>query len=99
MWTQVTSDTLFGGVPLIGLSAPVLLGLAVLFIMRGNLVPRSTLEDVKKERDEWRQSHSISETARIESMRQVDTLIEKSAHTDQILQHLADYITHSNKAR
>lgn len=83
---------LLAGIPLVGLSAPVLLGIAVLLIIRGSLVPRSVLEDMKQDRNEWRSAHEVSEAARIESMKQVESLLINARHTDEILQKLADLI-------
>lgn len=53
-----------GGVPLVGLTAPALLGLFVWLVFNGYLVPRRTYQDMKDDRDYWRQAHSISEEAR-----------------------------------
>lgn len=39
----------------------------VIAIMRGNLVPRRTYDDILHDRDEWRAAQRISESARIES--------------------------------
>lgn len=52
--------------PLEVLTPAALLGLGVLLILRGYLVPRRYLEDVEHDRDEWRAAHRISETARQE---------------------------------
>lgn len=41
-----------------------LLVLVVLLILTGRLVPRSTLLDMREERDTWRAAHSESEAAR-----------------------------------
>ena len=73
--------------------------LVVLLIIRGNLVPRSVLEDVRKdrdarvaqiiaERDTWREAHRQSEAARIEAQNQVGELLELSRTADHVLRAL-----------
>lgn len=52
------------GIPLVGLSAPVLLGLFVWLIFNGYLIPRRTYLDMKEDRDYWRDAHKVSEEAR-----------------------------------
>lgn len=42
------------GIPWGDFSWPALLGLVVLLIIRGDIVPRKTYEDMRRERDEWR---------------------------------------------
>nr|WSZ21127.1 hypothetical protein OH837_49255 [Streptomyces canus] len=69
--------------------AVAILALVVLFIVRGSLVPRSVLEDVRKdrdariaeiraERDTWIEAHRESETARKGAQAQVGELLELS---------------------
>lgn len=42
------------GLPIGEISYPALIGLVVILIIRGDIVPRRTLDAVTKERDEWR---------------------------------------------
>lgn len=76
--------------------AAALVTLVVLLILRGALVPRSVLEDVRKdrdsrvaevlaERDTWRDAHRESEAARMESQAQVGELLELSRTADHVL--------------
>ncbi|NUS25013.1 MAG: hypothetical protein HOV92_12430 [Streptomyces sp.] len=76
-----------------------LLSLVVLLILLGRLVPRSVLEDVRKdrndriaevvaERDTWREAHRVSESARIEAQAQVGELLELSRTADHVLRTL-----------
>ena len=62
--------------------------LFVLAILLGKLVPRRTMEDVVKDRDEWRASHRISELARTEQQRQVEQLLEHAKTTDAFIRSL-----------
>ncbi len=66
----------------------------VLLIIRGSLVPRSVLEDVRSdrdariaevlaERDTWRDAHKESEAARIEAQAQLGEMLEFSRTADQ----------------
>jgi hypothetical protein len=75
------------------------LTLVVLFILLGKLVPRSVLEDVRKdrdarvaeviaERDTWRKAHQESEVARIKAQDQVGELLELSRTADHVLRSL-----------
>lgn len=76
--------------------AIALVTLIVLLILRGNLVPRSVVEDVRQdrndriqalvaERDAWRDAYRESEAARVESQAQVGELLELSRTADHVL--------------
>ena len=66
----------------------LVLALPYLQIARGKLVPRSSLDDVIHDRDEWRTAHRISETARSVSADQVEELLEHARVTDAIIRSL-----------
>lgn len=79
--------------------AAALVTLIVLLILRGGLVSRAVLEDVRKdrdariaelvaERDAWREAHRQSEAARIEAQSQVGELLELSRIADHVLRSL-----------
>ncbi|WP_416520022.1 hypothetical protein [Streptomyces achromogenes] len=79
--------------------AAALVTLIVLLILRGGLVSRAVLEDVRKdrdarvaelaaERDAWREAHRQSEAARIEAQNQVGELLELSRVADHVLRSL-----------
>lgn len=65
-----------------------LLAVFVVAILKGKLVPRATLEDVIRDRDQWRAAHELSETARGESAGQVETLLEYARTTDAFIRAL-----------
>ena len=76
--------------------AAAILALVVLFILLGRLVPRSVLEDVRKDRDDrvaqiiaerdtWREAHQVSEKARQEAQAQAGELLELSRTADHVL--------------
>ena len=73
-------------IPLVGLSAPVLLGIFFLMFMRGDIIPRKTHQETIDERNYWREAHKISEEARATSLKQVDTLIEGFATVESMAQ-------------
>lgn len=75
---------MFDGIPLENLSAKVLLGIAVLMILMGLLVPRRTYNDKVKESERWRLAFETSEKARAESDKQATELLEV-AKTDHAL--------------
>jgi hypothetical protein len=90
------------GVPteLLGIGAGwAIVALVVLLIVRGKLVPKSTvdameksyvrqIEDIGHDRDEWRAAHRISETARVEGNNQVGELLEHARTTDSFIRSL-----------
>ena len=76
--------------------AGAIVTLIVLLILRGNLVSRAVLEDVRKDRDAriaelvaernaWQAAHRESEAARIEAQSQVGELLELSRIADRVL--------------
>ena len=66
----------------------VLLALTFYLIMRGYLVPRSTLEDMKEDRNAWRDAHGVSETARAEQTAQVADLLDALQTVEQLIRAL-----------
>ena len=76
--------------------AGAIVTLIVLLILRGNLVSRAVLEDVRKdrdarvaeiasERDSWREAYKESEAARVQAQNQVGELLELSRFADRAL--------------
>lgn len=79
--------------------AAAIVTLIVLLILRGSIVARPVLEDVRKdrdariaeiaaERDAWREAHRESEAARIKAQEQVGELLELSRVADHVLRSL-----------
>jgi hypothetical protein len=79
--------------------AVALVTLVVLLIFLGRLVPRSVLEDVRKDRDDrlaalvqerdaWREAYRVSEAARVEAQNQVGELLELSRTAETVLRAL-----------
>ncbi len=76
--------------------AVALVTLFVLLILLGKLVPRSIVDDVRKDRDDrlqalvgerdaWREAYRESEAARMESQAQVGELLELSRTAEHVL--------------
>jgi hypothetical protein len=62
---------------LIQSSAAAALGVAfVAMVLRGDVVPRRTYEDVVRDRDAWRAAHRVSEEGRHEALRQAREMLE-----------------------
>lgn len=77
-------------VPISHLTPYGLVGITILLILTGRLIPRRTLDDALHDRDEWRAAHRISETSRAEMAGQVDELLEHARTTDAFIRSLGD---------
>jgi len=63
------------GIP-VGQATPAgLLGVFIVLIGLGRLVPRRTLDDAYKDRDGWRDAHTTSEKARVEMQATLDQIL------------------------
>lgn len=82
------------GVPLVGLTAPGLLGLAILLLLTGRIVPRSTLMDKIAEANQWRLAYEAEREARATSDAQTSELLEVSKTTHTITVAMFDAIRH-----
>lgn len=76
------------GMPILSFTPELLLGLLVLAIITGRLVPRRTHEDSLHDRDQWRAAHMVSEQARQVSADQVEELLEHARTTDAFIRSL-----------
>jgi|SRR5690242_980980 len=65
-----------------------LLSLAVWLIFTGRLVPRSTVDDIRRERDDWKAAARESEAARAEEREQKRELLEVAHITEHVLTSL-----------
>jgi hypothetical protein len=85
----VNIDTL--GLPGFDTLAPsALAGLCVFLILRGQLVPRRTHEDIVHDRNEWRTAHRISEAARLEGVEHQRAMAETAATMNQLMHELQE---------
>lgn len=67
---------MFMGIPLVGLTAPALLGVFVLMVFGGYLIPRRYLNDKITECERWRQAYEVEREARATSNKQSIELLE-----------------------
>jgi hypothetical protein len=73
------------GISLGNLSAATLLGIAVLLLMLGRLVPRSTYQDKKDEAEKWRAAYEKERDARLDLQGQNKELLEIGRATYSIV--------------
>lgn len=59
-----------------GLTASGVVLVAVLLILRGDLIPRKTHEEVKNDRDKWREAAQKSWTRSDKQAEQIDELLQ-----------------------
>ena len=67
----------------------VLVGLFIVAIMRGLLVPRPILEDTRADRDSWREESRVKDQMIAEKDKQLDALAEVGETQKSVLQALA----------
>ena len=79
---------MFDGVPIKDLSVATLLGIAILLIILGRLVPWWLYKDKCKEADRWREAYENERAARLVSDRQTAELLEFAKSTHSILDAL-----------
>lgn len=73
------------GIPVKDLTAPTLLGLAVIFILLGMLVPRYIYNEKKEECEKWRLAFEAERKARETSDKQTAELLELAKTTNKII--------------
>jgi hypothetical protein len=73
------------GIPIGNLSAGVLVGVAVLMVFLGMLVPRRILNDKTKEADKWYEAYTTEREARMKSDAQTTQLLEIAKTTNSII--------------
>jgi hypothetical protein len=74
------------GIPINDLTAPSLLGIAIVLILLGWLVPRSTLKDKKEESEKWQQAYEAERKARSLSDAQTAELLELARTSKHLLE-------------
>src|SRR5678815_8823 len=85
------------GIPLGDLSAPVLLGIVVLSIVLGRLIPRPTYLDKVKESENWRRAYEKERDSRDLSEAQKAELLEAVKVTNDILYAMFDITTEESR--
>lgn len=73
------------GIPIIDLTAPALLGVAILMLLLGKLVPWTTYQEKIKEAERWREAYEAEHQARLVSDAQTTELLEVTKSTHDVL--------------
>lgn len=73
------------GIPVSDLTAPTLLGIAILMVLLGLLVPRYVYNEKKQEAEKWRLAYEAEKTARATSDAQTAELLELAKTTHKII--------------
>jgi hypothetical protein len=76
---------MFDGVPIADLTAPTLLGVGILFLMLGRLVPLNFYKEKASEADKWKEAYEKEREARIAAADQSKELLEIAKTTHDIL--------------
>lgn len=87
------------GIPLVGLTAPALLGIAVLLLLVGRIVPRTTYLDKKEEAEKWRLAYEAEREARGKSDRQTAELLEGLKTQSAVINAVFQAIQEINSVR
>lgn len=73
------------GVPIVGLTAPSLLGLTILLLLTGRIIPRATYLEKASEARDWKEAYEAEREARQTSERQTTELLEVSKTTHHLV--------------
>lgn len=73
------------GIPLVGLTAPTLLGIAILLILVGRIIPRPFYVEKVTEAERWRLAYEAEREARALSDAQTAELLEVAKTTHNII--------------
>ena len=76
---------MFDGIPIGDFTAPTLLGVTVLLLLFGLLVPRKNLMDKEREAERWRKAYEAERDARALSDAQTAELLELAKTTYELL--------------
>jgi len=76
---------MFDGIPIQNLTAPTLLGITVLMLLLGLLIPRFVYKEKKEEAASWKAAYEAERAARVLSDKQTTELLELSRTTHDIL--------------
>src|SRR5678815_384864 len=76
---------MFDGIPVLDYSAPTLVGITVILLLLGYIVPRKTLNDKAKECKEWKDAYEKERDSRILAAAQTTELLELAKTTHEIL--------------
>lgn len=73
------------GIPIVALTAPTLLGVAILLLLTGRLVPQAYLKDKAAEAERWRLAYEKEREARAIADAQTAELLEVTKTTRDVI--------------
>lgn len=82
------------GIPLVDLTPSVLLGITVLLLLMGRIIPRATLSDKALEAERWREAYEKEREARNTSDAQTAELLEVAHLTHAIINAMFNETQH-----
>ena len=74
--------------PIIPTSAGALLSVFVLLVFYGKLVPRALVEDLRADRDMWKQAYTNEQARSAELTAQMTAMMEVARTTEQVMRSL-----------
>lgn len=74
------------GIPILDLTPAALLGITVVLLLTGRIVPRAILQDKIEEAGQWRTAYEKEREARATADRQTAELLEVSRTTKKLLE-------------
>ena len=80
------------GIPIVGLTAPTLLGVAILLILLGKLVPKPTHDQALEEARRWREAYEIERQSRQEAVDGMRELVEVAQTTHNVTAAMFDMV-------
>lgn len=89
---------MFEGFPIVGLTAPALLGITVLLLLMGKIVPRATMQDKIQEAADWKAAYEKERDARGRSNLQTIELLEVSKTTHSITVAMFDVVRQNSQS-
>lgn len=79
------APSVFGDIPIAGLTAPTLLGIFVLMMFTGKIWSNNAYQEKVKEAERWRSAYEAEREARIESDKQTTELLEVTKTTHAVI--------------
>lgn len=80
-----TLTKMIEGIPIAGLTAPALLGFAILLLLKGKLWTDAAYQEKRAESERWRLAYEAERDARVESDAQAKELLELAKTTHALI--------------
>ena len=79
---------MFDGVPILDLSSSAILGITVILILTGRIVPKHTCDNLREEVKSWREAYEKEREARLQLQNQNGLLLETARTSSAVLNAL-----------